>query len=137
MPQRTIWAAVTLLAIGSVVASSEVAAGEGAGALDGRSFAVEVTDPSGDTTTDTLVFENGLFRSVEGEESGFDPVTYSTQFEWEDGLEFSAVARSPDEGTRRWYGLLEGGLIQGTYVWEKAGQGSGDHIFEGSEREGS
>lgn len=132
MSQRALWTAVLFLAIVSLVAAIPVVAEEGGGALDGRMFVVEVTDPSGDTTQDTLLFEDGLFRSLESEEHGFGPAPYSTEHEWDDGLEFSAVAESPGAGTRRWYGMLEGELVQGTFVWEKDGHDARNYIFEGA-----
>jgi hypothetical protein len=135
MSRFLLWSAFALMAIGSVFSVASIAAGE-AKSLDGRSFVVEVTGPLGETTEDTLVFEDGRFRSVAGEDAGFGPAAYSIQFEWEDGLEFTAVAESPTGGTRRWYGMLEGALIQGTFTWEVDGQEPSDHIFEGSERVG-
>lgn len=130
------WSALALLATGSVFAATPIAADEAVASLDGRSFVVEVTGPLGETREDTLVFEGGRFRSVASEAAGFGPAACSIQFEWEDGLEFSAVAESRTGGTRRWYGMLEGGLIQGTFTWEVDGQEPSEHVFEGSEREG-
>jgi hypothetical protein len=136
MFRRAVSTSAQLLAFAFVLVAGVAAADGGPNRLDGKRFAIEVTDPGGNASQDTLVFADGQFRSVASEREGFGPTRYATQAEWEDGdefgLEFQAVAESPDRGTKRWYGMLEGDRIQGAFTWQRAGEEPREYTFEGA-----
>lgn len=103
--------------------------GDPAGALDGRRFAVEVTDGH-ETLPDTLIFENGTFDSVECRQYGFGAVEYHATKKG-DSWTFSAQATSEKEGVARWEGIVDGDSISGSMVWSKAGQDPVRYEYEG------
>jgi len=111
-----------------VTAAGHVGAGA-AGALDGKSFEVKV-EQGGDEQTDTLIFAEGTFDSVECRQYGFSAVPYQAEKKGDRWL-FSAEAHSEKEGVARWKGTVIGDSVSGTMEWIKAGQETIHYEFSG------
>ncbi len=102
--------------------------------LDGRSFLVQVTDPTGAVEPDTLRFANGMFDSIECTQYGFTPTKYEVSIK-DGAMEFVATASSDKEGVMNWKGTVTGNKISGQYEWVKEGQATATATFKGSDVE--
>ena len=85
--------------------------------LDGKQFVGETGEQGkGDHHADTITFKDGIFRSLDCENWGFDPAPYSIQQQGEN-IKFSATLVSPDLGTLKWTGTINGDTANGTFRW--------------------
>lgn len=125
MRRKTTW--LTTMAIVLLAAAAS------AGDLDGMTFAVMVDDPGADEPTeDTLIFEDGMFRSVACDEYGFDWASYSTEAMAAGIVRFEATAESEEEGSNHWVGKVFENRIEGTFTWTKEGQDPIEYSFAGA-----
>lgn len=115
----------------SVVMLAVLAIPASAGGLDGKTFTVTSTDPSGETSDDTLVFADGTFDSLACHEWGFGKGPYTVE-KSDDGWTFSAVTTSETEGEAHWHGTVSGDAISGTMTWSKPGQDPIVYEFSGT-----
>lgn len=97
--------------------------------LDGRSYAIVLTEEGKAGDKDDLIFAKGTFDSVGCRHYGFTLAPYKTENAG-DAVEFEATANSPKEGTNVWKGTITGDTIKGTMVWTKGGK-SVNHTFSG------
>lgn len=126
---RTLFAVATfLLALGL----SGVASAAKKGALDGKTFTINMTDPQKKSGSDTLTFAGGQFISDGCKQYGFGNAPYSAT-KTKDGWSFSVTAASKKEGVNRWSGTVKAdGTISGQLVWSKTGQKDIHYTFSGS-----
>ncbi len=125
MRNQTIWTTAIALFLFAGVAS--------AGSLDGKTFTVMVEDPNAaEPMEDTLIFEDGEFRSVACDEYGFDWAPYTTEKLAAGMVRFEATAESDEEGTNHWVGKVAGDRIKGVFTWTKEGQDPIEYSFEGA-----
>ncbi|MFN0152552.1 MAG: hypothetical protein ACKVU1_17760 [bacterium] len=99
-------------------------------ALDGKTFDVQLTPEGGKSDADVLIFDRGLFRSTACDPFGFFECTYTSEVGG-GGVAFTAIAKSPAEGTTSWSGKVKGVRIDGTMSWQKEGQPPVKHAFGG------
>lgn len=100
--------------------------------LDGRTFAIEMTEMGAKAgQADSLIFKEGKFYSTGCEAWGFGWGTYAVKAEGS-LLHWEAATASPVEGTMRWKGTVKGERIEGAVVWSKAGQRDIEYIFKGA-----
>ncbi len=87
------------------------------GALDGKTFVVQQGEKGKEAKgTDTLVFKDGKFRSVECDQYGFSEAPYMATVEG-DTIKFVADTTSEKKGKIHWEGTVQGNKIHATYVW--------------------
>lgn len=124
MRSKTIWTtAITLFLLTSVAS---------AGSLDGKTFTIMIDDPTVEEPyEDTLIFEDGKFRSVACDEYGFDWAPYTTQAMAGGIVRFEVTAESEEEGTNHWVGKAVEDRIEGQFTWTKEGQEPIEYSFEG------
>ena len=104
-----------------------------AGSLDGKTFTVMIDDPTVEEPyEDTLIFEDGKFRSVACDEYGFDWAPYTTQPMAGGIVRFEVTAESEEEGTNHWVGKVANDGIKGEFTWTKEGQEPIEYSFEGA-----
>jgi hypothetical protein len=125
------------LALSLALAAGRPAAGQAPppSPLDGKIFAAtagEAGKPSAEK--DELIFKDGTFRSVACDPYGFGSAPYTSTKNPDGSMAFAATTSSPKEGTIRWQGKVHGEAIDGTYVWDKAGQKPISYWFKGSLR---
>ena len=102
-------------------------------ALDGKTYTIETTQVgAAKTETDDLVFAAGTFRSTGCDEYGFAPAAYDTTGGEDGAMAFSVTTKSDKEGTMTWNGNVKGDEIEGTAVWQKAGQDDIAYSYKGS-----
>ena len=92
------------------------------GALDGKAFVGEMGEngkKSGDK--DTLVFNEGKFRSTACDPYGFGGANYSATVTG-DATMFEATTVSPTDGMMIWKGTVKGGTLEGNATWNKPGK---------------
>jgi hypothetical protein len=65
---------------------------------------------------DTIVFENGQFRSLDCESWGFGSAPYSVRKDG-DSYHFKAALPSSDRGTLEWHGTITGDVATATFHW--------------------
>ncbi|HZD54717.1 MAG TPA: hypothetical protein VE080_00550 [Candidatus Aquicultoraceae bacterium] len=106
-----------LLLLTLAVASAIGEEGKASGPLDGKTFVV-VTGEKGKQAkeTDTLIFQDGKFRSTACDEFGFGEAPYAAAADG-DAVKFTADAKSEKKGTIHWEGTVRGDKIDATYVW--------------------
>lgn len=91
--------------------------------LDGLEFDAGIvrqeggTDPA-EPLLDRLFFAKGMFSSKICERYGFVPGAYWVRGT-ADEIEFSAVLRSPTDGTMEWKGTVKNGKLDGTMRWTR------------------
>jgi len=105
-----------------------------AGELDGKTFAVEVTEKgkeAAEAEKDQLIFKDGKFRSPGCDEYGFTEVAYTASAK-DNKVAFDAVAKSEKEGEIHWTGTVQGDAVEGSFVWTKSGQDAIEYSFKGS-----
>jgi hypothetical protein len=83
--------------------------------LAGKSYDIEMKDPSGKAQKDTLIFTASDGDSTACHEYGFGkgPVTYSAA---DGGTGFTFTTKSEKSGTMVWKGTAKGSTIEGTAV---------------------
>jgi hypothetical protein len=92
------------------------------GLLDGKSFDgmfIEKGKTRGDP--DTLVFQNGRFRSTACDRYGYSDAPYSARREG-DGIRFEAETQSPKYGKLQWSGVVRGDRLQSTAIMLQVGK---------------
>ncbi len=82
-------------------------------ALDGKTFEIEMTDPTGAKQPDKLVFDGGTFESKACMPYGFSKSGYKAE-QADGALRFSATTHSPTDGTMEWSGTIRDSRIDGT-----------------------
>jgi hypothetical protein len=96
--------------------------------LDGRTYAIKFKEKrGGNATADTLLFRNGRFRSTACDAYGFADASYTTT----GTKEFAVRTESAKEGRVEWHGTVRGDVVEGTFVWTKAGKPV-EYTFSGS-----
>lgn len=123
---------VLLVFVAALCLAAVAFADEMAGELDGSSFEVQVTGGD-DSWSDTLLFANGTFDSVECRQYGFGAVQYDVEKKG-DSWTFSAEASSEKEGVTHWKGTVSGNSISGTMEWTKPGQDPVVYEFSGASK---
>jgi len=113
--------------------ASPAGAAETKGALDGKTFAIDMTK-KGDTKAekDDLIFKDGKFRSTGCDSYGFTEAAYTTAAGADGATDFSSTATSPKEGKMEWKGTVKGDAVEGTAVWTKEGQPAESYSFKGA-----
>ncbi len=94
--------------------------------LDGRRFegvVLERGKTSGDA--DTLIFEQGRFRSTACDSYGYGDGRYRVSTAG-DGLAFEAETESAQYGQLRWHGTVHGERLDGTLVMVRDGKPAGE-----------
>jgi hypothetical protein len=99
-----------------------------AGTLDGKTFAVTVTDPQKKADPDTLVFAKDTLDSAMCEKWGFHAAVYTVGA---DGT-VSVDQTSATEGTSHWTLKVVGDRIDGSMGWTKAGQAPIHYVVSGT-----
>jgi hypothetical protein len=100
--------------------------------LDGRTYEVKVVDPSGKTETDTLIFQDGTFRSTMCDQYGFTAAPYvAAPGDGPGTYNFVVTATSAAEGLNTWTGSVKDDRIEGDFTWAKPGQAAVAYSFEG------
>ncbi|MDX1431751.1 MAG: hypothetical protein R3286_04815 [Gammaproteobacteria bacterium] len=92
---------------------------EGSAVLDGRTFASEL-GPAGQPadTADTLIFDNGMFLSVECYRTCNFPAQPYFVRRKDDGIEFISETRCPNKDAQIvWRGTVQGDTIEGEFTW--------------------
>jgi len=91
--------------------------GSASGVLDGKTFLVEQGEKGKAAKgTDTLIFNNGKFRSAGCDKYGFGEGVYTTTAEG-DTVRFVAETTSESKGKMHWEGTVRGDKIDVNYVW--------------------
>ena len=89
------------------------------GLLDGKVFTGQTGKKGKEASnTDDLKFENGKLYAVGWAPWGFGWGTYSTKVEG-NKINFEAVTTSPKNGKIVWSGIVNGNMIDATYIWTK------------------
>jgi len=120
----------------AVVGSALLAFGAGLAAasegLDGRWFKVEVGEKGKPKAEDDeITFTAGKLHSKACDPYGFGSGAYKATVK--DGVtSFEAETTSAKEGKIRWKGTVKGDLVEGLYVWTKAGQADIEYWLKGS-----
>ncbi len=87
------------------------------GVLDGKTFVIQEGEKGKEAKgEDTLVFQDGKFRSVGCEKYGFGDAPYTTNVQG-DTITFVADTTSEKKGKMHWEGTVQGDRIEVTYVW--------------------
>ncbi|MCY7409650.1 MAG: hypothetical protein LH473_05200 [Chitinophagales bacterium] len=100
------------------------------GALDGKSFAIELMKDGKLDSKETLVFEKGMVDPLDCHQYGFTSTAY--QAKNAAGMStWAAYCKSDKEGTMSWQGKVTGDRIEGTVVWSKDGQSRINYTYSG------
>ena len=94
--------------------------------LDGRTFdgvVLECGKTSGDA--DTLIFEDGRFRSTACDRYGYGDAPYTAQ-QSQDSIAFEAETVSPEHGKLLWKGVVRGPRLDGTLTMVRGGKEAGE-----------
>jgi hypothetical protein len=101
------------------------------GALDGMTFVGEGGEKGkAMTEKDIIKFKKGRLHSEACDVYGFDKGKYTTT-KSSDVTMFEAETISKKEGKIQWKGSVKGDVIEGTYIWTKAGQAPIEYMFKG------
>jgi hypothetical protein len=106
---------------------------DGAGVLDGKSFACEMSDGAGETTDEVIEFHGGRFHSQGCDEHGFASGSYAATAT-QGTTVFSSVTTSATEGRIDWRGMVRGDAVEGSAIWSKPGQSPINYTFKGNAR---
>ena len=111
----------TVLAVSLLVAGGGVAIASHheltGGVLDGKTFVVKQGENGKEAKgSDTLIFKDGKFRSVDCDKYGFGEAPYKATVEG-DTIKFVADTTSESKGKIHWEGTVQGDKIDATYVW--------------------
>ena len=94
--------------------------------LDGRNFigvVLECGKTEGDA--DTIVFENGRFRSIACDRYGYGDGPYTVRISG-DIVSFEAQTESPKYGQLLWHGTVRGRRLDGTLTMVREGKTLGE-----------
>ncbi len=100
--------------------------------LDGKSFVGEAGEkgkPAGEK--DEITFAAGQFHSKACDPWGFGKAPYKASTK-EGVTTFEAETSSPKEGKIRWTGNVKGDILEGRYIWTKAGQAPIEYWVKGT-----
>jgi hypothetical protein len=103
--------------------------------LDGRNFlgvVLECGKTEGDA--DTIVFEDGRFRSIACDRYGYGDGPYTT-IAAGDAVTFEAQTESPKYGKLLWHGVVRGRRLDGTLTMVRDGQRLGEKWVLAGEKE--
>ncbi len=101
------------------------------GALDGMTFVGEGGEKGKKADTkDVIKFKKGKLHSEACDVYGFDKGKYTTTKSG-DATMFEAETVSKKEGKIQWKGSVKGDMMEGTYIWTKAGQAAIEYVFKG------
>ncbi|OLC54115.1 MAG: hypothetical protein AUH92_04680 [Acidobacteria bacterium 13_1_40CM_4_69_4] len=78
-------------------------------------------------TEDTLMIQQGIFRSTAWDPFGFPPVPYTLQ-----GTTFTADPVSRQAGRIHWSGIVSGDTVAGRMVWTKKDGSVFSYTFSGA-----
>src|SRR5471030_735057 len=95
-------------------------------ALDGRNFegvVLERGKTSGDA--DTLIFDDGRFRSTACDQYGYSDGPYTASVSG-DTIAFEAETESPKYGKLLWKGVVRGHKLDGTMTMVRDGKAAGE-----------
>ena len=95
-------------------------------ALDGRNFegvVLERGKTSGDA--DTLIFNDGRFRSTACDQYGYADGPYTASVSG-DAIAFEAETESPKYGKLLWKGMVRGHKLDGTMTMVRDGKAAGE-----------
>lgn len=110
-----LFVAFLFLTWGVLPASGEE--GTGSGVLDGKTFMVQQGEKGKDAKgTDTLIFQNGKFRSAGCDRYGFGEGAYMATVQG-DTITFVADTMSETKGKMHREGTVRGDMIDVTYAW--------------------
>lgn len=102
----------------ALIAPTAVQAGK-ATPLDGKSFVGQLGEKGMEADTpDELIFSAGQFRSTDCDQYGFGTAAYTVQMQGDKVL-FAAATASPEYGTIKWQGSIEGDYLDATFTWHK------------------
>lgn len=97
----------------------------------GKTFVVYREGIGGRTDCDTLTFENGAFTSESDKKYGFINCPYSAKDQG-NVIGLKSQCQSEAEGALDWSAIVNGDMIQGTFLWKKDGQPDREYQFTGS-----
>ena len=128
--RRMRWVAAALAA-GAALAAAVLAVATGpapakTSALDGRNFegvVLERGKTSGDA--DTLIFNDGRFRSTACDQYGYADGPYTASVSG-DTIAFEAETESPKYGKLLWKGVVRGHKLDGTLTTVREGKAAGE-----------
>lgn len=124
-------------AVGPATAAGR--ASPNADALDGLRFVGQTGEKGkGDHHEDTITFKNGMFRSLDCENWGFGPASYTVEKKG-DAYHFRSTLMSPNRGRLEWSGKIVGDKAIGTFRWIHERWYwtiKRDYWFEGARQEG-
>jgi hypothetical protein len=103
--------------------------------LDGRNFlgvVLECGKTEGDA--DTIVFEDGRFRSIACDRYGYGDGPYTT-IAAGDTVTFEAQTESPKYGKLLWHGVVRGRRLDATLTMVRDGQRLGEKWVLAGEKE--
>ncbi len=104
---------------------------DGAGMLDGRRYAIEVTAMGkSDTKKENLEFHGGRMHDDAGDARGFATGTYSA-IKSGDVVTFRASTESATDGHIDWRGMVRGDTIEGAFTWSKKGEQPVEYTYRG------
>lgn len=116
LPRRLLFCAYFTL-MTAIALAAEMSA-EPSDQLDGLQFVGETGEQGkGNHHPDTIMFQGGMFRSLDCESYGFRPAPY-TAVRKGVVVAFKATLVSPDLGRLEWSGSVEGDLATGTFRWK-------------------
>lgn len=113
---------IAATAAGALALALSAAAAAEPGLLDGKRFEgvfLERGKTRGDA--DTLIFENGRFRSTACDRYGYSDAPYRAVAEG-DGVRFEAETESPRYGRLVWRGVVRGHKLDATATMLQAGK---------------
>lgn len=111
----------TILVVGLATAITAASAADAplraADPLDGLSFeGLTGEKGKGDHHQDTITFKKGVFRSLDCENWGFGPASYTVEKKG-DAYHFRSTLMSPNRGRLEWRGKIVGDKASGTFRW--------------------
>lgn len=107
--------------------------------LDGLRFeGMTGEKDKGDHHPDTITFKNGVFRSLDCENWGFGPASYTVEKNG-DAYHFQSTLMSPKRGRLEWKGKIVDGKATATFRWKHErwyGNIDREYWFEGARQTG-
>jgi len=87
--------------------------------LDGKTFYGKIGEKGGKAYgNDEIIFSDGLFRSTDCDQYGFNSAKYTTVMD-KNKINFSATTTSQTEGSIQWSGTLDGDNLTAIFFWHK------------------
>lgn len=107
-----------LAACAGNIAQAQSLPSKAQGLLDGQAFSGTVGALGKETpyNSDSLVFDDGHFVSIDCVQYGFDRAPYRARRDG-DVIHFEAVTTSPTHGTMTWSGTIRGDEARAEYRW--------------------